>query len=190
MSEPVLHYRQRKTKNRPEGGPKCGAFEGRPPPGHKVCKTWPELGEGGAYKPNACPDCIKARNAPVDEAPKADEPRPLDIDEIKADWSNVAYGLLQTKLHANSREPLLEKAEPALSKTVHSFVDVLDHYKLLGTTSHPLAALAINGYILFRVVKSLGTIDDPAALNRAYGLKPPDPAPAQPDPERQAAANG
>ena len=180
---PRLHYRARKTKDREEGGPLCAAFDGKTPDGHRVLKTWKELQKDGVYLVNACPECIGVRNAPKSQAPAAAAPEPLDLDGLKGDWTQVASALLHAKLYRNQRAPLPEAGAAALEATMHSAVDVADHYGLLGAASHPLVPLVVNGFILVQALRALPVVEDVGELNRLYGLPEghgdPQPDPAQ-----------
>ena len=169
MNEPVLHFRDRKAK-----GALCGADTSGD--GHRLVRTWGEMKEGGTYRKNACPECVKRRNA---KAQKQQEPSEsnaqsegatVDTDATKSEFTRVATGLLQTKLYVNGRLPLPAEGHVQVERTVHCAVDVLDHYGLLAATAHPLVPLAINGFLLMRMIKEIPEARSRQELNVAHGL--------------------
>ena len=194
MTEPVLHFRDRKAK-----GALCGADTSAD--GHKLVRTWAEMKENGAYRKNACPECVKRRNAkatkPADSPAHKDQSADVvvDTDATKAEFTRAAVGLLQTKLYVNGRHPLPAEGHVQLERTVHSAVDVLDHYGLLAATTHPLVPLAINAFLLARMIKEIPEATSRQELNVAHGL-PADfgtstraqaePAPESPEEEEAA----
>jgi hypothetical protein len=192
----TFHYRRKKSKDHPGGGPLCGAFEGKTPPEHRLCKVWPDLFDGEIARPNACQGCLDARNAkPADAAEdsqtaaQAPPSSPDLVADTKAKFTVLAAGLLNGALYEAQKAPLDSRGDQAVAGTVHSFVDVLEHYGVLGYTAHPVIGLIVNGYFLLKIVQAQPKIENRDDLNRAFGLPldpKPDQAPQAP-PERDAA---
>ena len=158
-----LHFRNRKTK-----AALCGADTSGD--GHRLFTTWKSVIVDGEYLPDVCPDCIAARSVNSNTHRKTEDPQGPDLEEIKQQGASVAFGLLNAKLYANGKAPLDEHGTAALTGTVHSAVDVLDHYGLIGVTSHPLVPFAVNAFLLLRAIKAIPQIESQSELNRAHGL--------------------